>query len=90
MNKDEKRAFLDFIGEELGRVSGLDPIEELRRIAMNSSDVRARLQSIRMLASELMSAEPPPPPSDRAKWGVVVISPDDPRHQHYGKDGIGE
>ena len=75
MTKDEKRDFRAYILEEQDRPpSQTDPIEVVRRIAAYSNDVRAQLMSIRMLARELGSADPPNMELD-AKWKVVRVAP---------------
>ena len=74
MTPKEKRAFRRFITKEADRKSENDPIEVVRRIAAYSDDVLARLKSIRMLARELGSADPPNLELD-AKWKVVRVAP---------------
>ena len=74
MTPKEKRAFRRFITKEADREAETDPIEVVRRIAAYSDDVFAQLKSIRMLARELGSADPPNLELD-AKWKVVRVAP---------------
>lgn len=74
MTSRQKKAFAKFILAELAKVSEHDGIDVLRRICMNSKDIRARLSCIRMLAAEVAASEPQKPSYD-AKWAVRKVAP---------------
>ena len=74
MTPQKKREFRDFITKEADRESENDPIKVVRQIAAYSADVFAQLKSIRMLARELLAAEPSRMDLT-AKWSVVRVAP---------------
>ena len=72
MKKDVKEKFREFLRGETARAEhGLDPVEEVMKIAAYSDDVRARLMSIRMLARELGADNLQTPPRWDARWKVI-------------------